>query len=152
MLISAVLFATLTSSVLAATKKPIKKAPVIKKIIKKVIKKPLVKTAPSLGTATFTAKVRTGTKDVAVTFKNLSRVTSISYTLGYNSTNKGSQGIVGSIQVGKQSQITRYLVFGTASSGVFSYHSGISGAYVEATFTMRDGKSVTKTVNLNVPF
>lgn len=89
------------------------------------------------------AKLSRSTNSIVATFKNLSRVKRIDYTLSY-SANGISQGVVGSLAPSGSTSETRDLYFGTCSKGVCTPHYGITNATLTVTTTLTTGATHTK--------
>lgn len=94
-------------------------------------------------------KVRRDKKAVTITFGNLSGVKRIFYTLSYN-TNASTEGAVETIVPKKSAKsVSKLIPFGTCSSGVCRYHSGISNVVLEVSATTKKGIS-TKTYRVRL--
>ncbi len=93
-------------------------------------------------TSYVSAKLRSDRKALMVSFLNLGSVRSIDYTLTYDSTS-GAQGVNGSVEI-SGSSIERELVFGTASKGVYTYHTNIKNMKFVVTIVLKTGKTVVK--------
>lgn len=90
-----------------------------------------------------TPRLRSDRKALIVAFKNLRDVKMIEYTLTYN-TNGSVQGVTGTIDSPTEKNLSRELVFGTESKGVFTYHTNITGMKFELTITLNNGKKIIK--------
>ncbi len=120
------------------------------------------KTVPQARAATSTGKVvsaskgvttsvkfRSDRRAVVATFSNLSVASNVTYSLSYDS--KGmTQGAGGSLKGDAGDTTTRELLFGTCSSGVCRYDSGITNAKLVITTTLKTGKKVVRTYKLKV--
>ncbi len=89
------------------------------------------------------AKLSRATNSIVVTFKNLSKVKRVEYSLSY-SANGIAQGVVGSFTPGGLAAETRDLYFGTCSKGVCTPHYGITNATLIVTTTLTSGATNTK--------
>ncbi len=88
-------------------------------------------------------KLRSDRRALLVDFKNLREVKTIEYVLTYN-TNGSVQGVTGTIDSPTEKSLSRELVFGTESKGVFTYHTNITGMKFEVTITLTSGKKIVK--------
>lgn len=95
------------------------------------------------------AKLRGDHKALNLNISNANKASSISYTLSYK-TNGKDEGVAGTIDTAGQSSLSRELLFGTCSSGVCRYHTGITNAVLEATSTLTSGKRVLKRFRIKV--
>lgn len=95
------------------------------------------------------AKLRADRKALNLYISNANKAGSISYTLSYR-TNGVDQGVAGTIDPGGQTSLSRELLFGTCSSGVCRYHTGITNAVLEVTSTLTSGKRVLKRFRIKV--
>ena len=82
-------------------------------------------------------------RSTTISFSNLSTVKSVSYTLVYNTSDKGQQGASGSLKVGKRTSESRKLLFGTCSSKVCTYHKGVNDIKISADFLLKTGGVVS---------
>lgn len=101
------------------------------------------------GTLIVSPKLSRDRKILNVYFANLNKVKSVSYTLTYK-TNGKDEGIGGSIQNSGIYSTSRQLVFGTESSGVYRYHSNITGARLEVVAILSSGKKLIKRFTIKV--
>lgn len=94
------------------------------------------------------AKLRADRKAVILSFSGLTQVTSVTYMFTYDSNGKteGSQGVIRDASAGS----SRELLFGTCSSGVCRYHSGIKNARIEVTAKLKNGKTYIKKFKIKV--
>lgn len=137
------LFVALPSSSAAAKKK------VTKKVVKKAAPAKTFKKTSAKNTRKNSAtlpigasiRLRADRRAVIATFTGATSASSIQYMLSYDS-DGGSEGVIGSITPGKQKTIVRELLFGTCSSGVCRYHTGVTNAYLEVTVTSKKGTYV----------
>lgn len=118
------------------------------------VKKTTAKASPaSSGKASaskyITAKLRSDRRALLVTFKNLRDVKMIDYTLTYKS-NGVDQGVTGTIDGPTESSLSRELVFGTESKGVYTYHTNITGMRFEVTITLKSGAKIKKAYTVKV--
>ena len=105
--------------------------------------------APTRGVST-SVKFRGDRRAIVVNFSNLSLASSVSYTLSY--TSRGTpQGAGGTISPAVTSDPTsREIIFGSCSSGVCRYDSGITNAKFVVTTTLKNGGKVVKSFKLKV--
>lgn len=111
-------------------------------------------TSKSTGTktqgVTSVVKFRSDRKAVNVTFRNLKIAKSVSYTLSYL-TDKGiTQGAGGDVSPTSPDPTLRELLFGTCSSGVCRYDTGITNAKLVVTTTLKNGRKIVKGFRLKV--
>lgn len=93
-------------------------------------------------------KLRGDRRAIIVTFSNLEVASKVAYSLIY--TSRGIQeGAGGSLTLLSETQ-TRELLFGTCSSGVCRYHSGIKNARFTVTTTLKNGRKVVKPFKIRV--
>lgn len=98
---------------------------------------------------TTSVKFRSDRRAIVATFSNLSVASNVTYSLSYDS--KGmTQGAGGSLKGDAGDPTTRELLFGTCSSGVCRYDSGITNAKLVITTTLKTGKKVVRTYRLKV--
>jgi hypothetical protein len=88
-------------------------------------------------------RLRADKKAVYFSVCNLSKARSVTYSLVYQ-TNGVEQGVSGTLSSGAGNSATRELVFGTASSGVYRYHTNITNARIEVSVELASGKTVDK--------
>ncbi|TSC53828.1 MAG: Uncharacterized protein LiPW16_291 [Microgenomates group bacterium LiPW_16] len=93
-------------------------------------------------------KLRGDRLALIVNFGSLSRVTSVSYTLSYN-TNGIPQGVVGTITP-TQDTTQRELLFGTCSAGVCRYHTNLTNMKFVVTSNLKSGKRAIKTFRVKI--
>ena len=82
-----------------------------------------------------------------LTFSSFDNLASGRYELIYDS-NGITQGAGGSILIGDTG--TKELVFGTASGGVFNYHTNISNARLSIVSVLKDGTTVLKPYRIKI--
>lgn len=95
------------------------------------------------------ARLRGDRLALIVTFGNLQKVRSITYTLMYK-TNGVDQGVSGSLDSQAGNSVTRELLFGTCSSGICRYHGNITNMKLEVTSELLNGKHVLKRFRIRV--
>ena len=95
------------------------------------------------------AKLRGDRRAVNVYFANLNQASSVAYTLSYQTGGK-QEGIGGSIDTRGVYSTSRELVFGTASGGVYRYHSNITNARLEVVTTLKSGKKAIRRFRIKV--
>lgn len=84
-----------------------------------------------------------------VNFSNLSRARNVNYTLSYQ-TNGKDEGIGGSVDISAGNTTSRELLFGTCSSGVCRYHTGLSNMKLEIISELTSGKKTLKRFRIRV--
>ena len=94
-------------------------------------------------------RMRADRRAIVVTFGNLKSVKSVSYALIYQ-TESSQEGASGSIDSSVGNSATRELLFGTCSSGVCRYHTGIKNARLEITTFLKNGKRTIKRFRIRV--
>ncbi|QQG44061.1 MAG: hypothetical protein HYW86_04320 [Candidatus Roizmanbacteria bacterium] len=94
------------------------------------------------------ARFRGDRQALNVYFNNLKNATDVSYTLTYE-TNGKAEGAGGSVDV-SAGNATRELLFGTCSSGVCRYHTGITGMKLEVVSQLLSGKKSVKRFRIKV--
>ena len=107
--------------------------------------KKTVSTSKSVNATSYvTAKLRADRKALLVTFINLQNVKSIDYVLTYNGSN-ADQGVTGSVDMTSAgNSVSREIVFGTESHGVYTYHTNIKDMHFVVTIVLKTGKTVVK--------
>jgi len=108
-----------------------------------------VKSTPVSSCVDVTAKLRRNPNTLVVYFSNLGKASNVQYMLSYQS-NGVEQGVGGSLSLGGENSTQRELLFGTCSSGVCRYHTGISNARLEVTITTTAGKTLIKRFRIKV--
>ncbi len=94
-------------------------------------------------------KLRADRRALVISFNNLSKASSVSYTLTYQ-TNGKDEGVSGSVNSASGNSTSRQLVFGTESSGVPRYHTNITNARLDVTVEMANGKRSVKKYRIKV--
>lgn len=109
-----------------------------------------VKTAVKTGATGYsTARLSRPSNSVIITFINLDKVKKIDYVLSYAA--RGiQQGAGGAIVSNGQQTDSRDLYFGTCSKGVCTPHTGISGAVLTVTTTLKTGGTSTKIYRIRI--
>lgn len=93
-------------------------------------------------------KFRGDRRAIVATFSDLSKASSVTYSLTYDS--KGiTQGAGGSVSV-TEGTVTREILFGTCSHGTCRYDTGITNAKLSVTTTLKNGKKIVKNFKLKV--
>lgn len=95
------------------------------------------------------ARLRPDRKALNVYFSNISKVTSLTYTLMYQ-TNGKDEGVSGSMDSSSGNSASRELVFGTASAGVYRYHTNLTNMKLEVTSTLPSGKQTVKRFRVKI--
>lgn len=93
-------------------------------------------------------RLRADKKAVLVSFSNLNNAQSVSYMLTYT-TNGQQEAAMGGLDLNKSSQ-TQEILFGTCSKNVCRYHSGISNAKLEVSYTAKSGKKYLKKFRIKI--
>ncbi len=95
-------------------------------------------------------RFRSDRRAVVMTVSNMTIANSITYNLSYN-TNGTTQGVSGTIIPSQeQGTITRELVFGTASNGIYRYDTNITNAKLVVTSVLKNGVKIVRTFKLKV--
>lgn len=103
-------------------------------------------------------KLRKDRKALNVNFSNLLNASKVSYLLIYKHSFEGSdpyktngqeEGAMGGINF-KGNSASQELLFGTCSKGVCRYHSGITDARLEVSYTNKQGKKYLKKYKIKV--
>ena len=95
------------------------------------------------GSIPVNVRYRADKRAIHFSFSNFSNFTSVSYVFSYQ-TNGIYQGAAGTISAANSPGESRELLFGTCSTSVCTYHSGISGAKLTFTATLKNGKKASK--------
>ncbi len=93
-------------------------------------------------------RLRGDRKALNVSFSNLGAARDITYILTYQ-TNGKDEGVSGSVDASGGSA-TRELLFGTCSSGVCRYHSGIANMRLEVSGELTSGKKFVRRYKIRV--
>lgn len=104
---------------------------------------------PPSGIAYSRARLSRATNSVVLTFLNLDKVKSVTYTLSYVA-NGIPQGAVGTLAVSGQTTDSRDLYFGTCSHGVCTPHYNLRNVTVLVTTTLPSGATHTKRYRIRV--
>jgi len=108
-----------------------------------------VSTAKSTSTGvTVKVKFRPDRKGVILNFGNLTTATGVGYDLIYD-TRGTTQNAGGAIKISSDIANTE-VIFGTCSSGVCRYDSGISNAKLQVFITLKNGRKIIKPYKLKV--
>lgn len=103
---------------------------------------PVRSTKVSAGIPFSSAKLSTPSRSVVVSFKNLDKISKISYLLNYTGSGN-SQGVGGTI-IPSGTTDSRDFYFGTCSKGVCTPHYAIKNASLTVTATFKSGGIRTK--------
>jgi uncharacterized protein YbcV (DUF1398 family) len=95
------------------------------------------------------ARLRADRRAIIVNFSNLNKAAEVSYSLMYE-TNGETQGVNGSLDLAAGNTATRELVFGTASNGVYRYHTNITNAKLEVTSILSSGQKRIRRFRIKV--
>lgn len=93
--------------------------------------------------------LREDRRAVNVTLSNLSKVKTVDYTLIYRSESI-DKGVSGSLDLSVGDSMSRELVFGTASSGVYRYDTNITNMKLEVVSELQTGKKTLKRFRIKV--
>lgn len=93
-------------------------------------------------------RLRADRRAVLVSFSNLNNAQSVSYILTYKTNGQG-EAAMGALNLNTPSQ-TAEILFGTCSKNVCRYHSGISDAKLEVSYTTKSGKKYLKKFRIKV--
>lgn len=111
--------------------------------------KPVSKTKSFAGKGiTVYPKLRSDKKALNVSFGNLQNARSVQYNLIYR-TGDHEEGAGGTITK-QNGSTTRELLFGTCSSGVCRYHTGISNMRLEILTELSSGKKTLKRYRIRI--
>ena len=94
-------------------------------------------------------RLRGDKRALNVNFSNLQNATSVSYLLTYQ-TSTQDEGAMGGINLTGSSTATQELLFGTCSRNVCRYHTGISNARLEVSYTTKSGNKYIKRFKIKV--
>lgn len=95
-------------------------------------------------------KLRADRRALIINFTNLQNATSVSYSLVYTQGNGQQEGAGGALNLTGQTSDKVELLFGTCSSGVCRYHTGIKNAKLEVSYTSKTGKKYLKKFKIKV--
>lgn len=94
-------------------------------------------------------KLRADRRAIIVNFSNLQNAKSVSYALTYNTAIQ-QEGAIGSLNLNGINSASEELLFGTCSKGVCKYHTGITNAKLEVSYTLKSGKKYLKRYKIKV--
>ena len=97
---------------------------------------------------TVKVKFRSDRKGVILNFGNLTAATGVSYDLIYD-TRGTTQNAGGAVKISSDTANTE-VIFGTCSSGVCRYDTGISNAKLQVFITLKNGRKIVKPFRLKV--
>lgn len=112
-----------------------------------VPKKTSGKVAVSSGSIPAIVKYRSDKLGILFSFSNFNNIDSVNYSFTYN-TNGNPQGAGGTVRASNNPSAERELLFGTCSTSVCTYHSGLSNARLVLTAKMTNGNTVTKSYRI----
>jgi hypothetical protein len=95
------------------------------------------------------ARLRADRRALNVYFSNINKVTSLTYTLMYQ-TNGIDEGVSGTMDSSQGNNATRELEFATASNGVYRYHTNLTNMKLEVTSTLPSGKQTIKRFRVKI--
>lgn len=94
-------------------------------------------------------RLRGDRRALIVYFANLQNASSVSYRLVYNTATQ-QEGAMGAINLTGSSTTTQELLFGTCSRNVCRYHTNISNARLEISYSTKTGKKYLKKYKIKV--
>ena len=86
---------------------------------------------------------------LTVSFSNLQKANNVQYTLVYETEGK-QEGVSGSIDSSVGTSATRELLFGTCSSGICRYHTGLSNMKLEVITELTSGTRTMKRFRIRI--
>lgn len=118
------------------------------KVLPQAKKSTQKQTTTSTGISVF-PKLRADRRALIVNFANLQKVSAVSYALTYK-TSIQEEGAIGSLVLGGSSTATQELLFGTCSRNVCRYHTNITNARLEVSYTTKSGHKYIKRFKIRV--
>jgi hypothetical protein len=97
---------------------------------------------------TVKVKFRSDRKGVILNFGNLTAATGVSYDLIYD-TRGTTQNAGGAVKISSATASTE-VIFGTCSTGVCRYDTGISNAKLQVFITLKNGRKIVKPFKLKI--
>lgn len=110
--------------------------------------KPASTTKSTASGVTVKVKFRSDRKGVILNFANLKAASGVNYDLVYD-TRGTTQNAGGAVKISSDTANTE-VIFGTCSSGVCRYDSGISNAKLQVFITLKNGRKIVKPFRLKV--
>ncbi len=110
-------------------------------------KKTANKTAVSSSSIPTIVKYRSDKLGILFSFTNFNNIDSVNYSFTYNS-NGNPQGAGGTVRASNNPTAERELLFGTCSTSVCTYHSGLTNARLVLTAKMTNGNTVNKSYRI----
>ena len=95
-------------------------------------------------------KLRADRRALIINFTNLQNATAVSCSLVYTQGNGQQEGAGGALNLTGQTSDKVELLFGTCSTGVCRYHTGIKDAKLEVSYTSKTGKKYLKKFKIKV--
>lgn len=123
------------------------KAKVLPQAAKAGVKSSLGKSSGS--TINVYPKLRSDRRALNVNFSNLQNAKSVSYMMVYQ-TNGQEEAAMGALNLTGASNQSSELLFGTCSKNVCRYHSGITNARLEVSYTSKTQKKYLKKFRIKV--
>lgn len=131
-------------------------AKILPQAAKKGSKQAVVKSS-GIGVSVF-PKLRADRKALIVNFANLQNAKSVSYTLTYKQSLRSDdlktavqeEGAIGTINLTGSQAATQELLFGTCSKNICRYHTNITNARLEVSYTTKSGKKYIKKFKIRV--
>ena len=118
------------------------------KVLPQAQKTTVLKSSGGL-TISVNPKIRADRKALIVNFSHLQNASIVSYSLTYK-TLVQQEGAIGSLNLAGGSNQSAELLFGTCSKNVCRYHTGISDAKLEVSYTNKSGKKYLKKYKIKV--
>lgn len=94
-------------------------------------------------------KLRADKRALVVNFSNLNNAKAVSYMLVYK-TNGQEEAAMGALNLTGQNSVSNELLFGTCSRNVCRYHSNITDARLEVSYTSSANKKYLKKYKIKV--
>lgn len=94
-------------------------------------------------------RLRADRRALVVNFSNLQNASSVSYLLTYK-TSTQEEGAMGGLSLTGSPTATQELLFGTCSKNVCRYHTNISNARLEVSYTSKSGNKYIKRFKIRV--
>ena len=103
------------------------------------------------GSIPVSVRYRPDKRAIHFSFTNFTNINSASYVFSYQ-TNGMTQGAAGSITAANSPGEVRELLFGTCSTSVCTYHTGLKGAKLTITAVMKNGNKIGKNFRIKTYF
>lgn len=112
-----------------------------------VPKKSAGKVTVSSGSIPAIVKYRSDKLGILFSFANFNNIDTVNYSFTYN-TNGNPQGAGGTVRASNDPTAERELLFGTCSTSVCTYHSGLTNARLILTAKMNNGNTANKSYRI----